>query len=151
MPPRGGVSSDSDSGGGSDRGWHPVFLPDGSDSTVGEMAEGSDEREACLPRRAAILALEVTNKKIDRGGEDGGCGRVKGLGCVCFDELPHRASLECRDESILGSKDRPGVASCLFALFGDSFVPLGLGVKSYMQHKGGRGVCLSVLHAFDQG
>ncbi|CAN0029919.1 unnamed protein product [Pylaiella littoralis] len=58
VPPRGGVSSDSDSGGGSDRGWHPVFLPDGSDSTVGEMAEGSDEREACLPRRAAILALE---------------------------------------------------------------------------------------------
>lgn len=71
---------DGDGGGGSDhhrQGWHSVFLPDGGcgGSTVGEMTEGSDEREACLPRGAAIQALEVGTVV---GEED----EQKGVSCM---------------------------------------------------------------------
>eukprot|EP00903_Cladosiphon_okamuranus_P012851 g12008.t2 len=44
--------------GASGGGWYSAFLPDGSDATVAEMDEGSGVREASLPRRAAIQALE---------------------------------------------------------------------------------------------
>lgn len=46
-------------GASSGSGWYSVFLPDGPGVTVAEMAEGSDQREASLPRGAAIRALEV--------------------------------------------------------------------------------------------
>lgn len=54
--------------GGSGSGWHQAFLPDGSSATVAEMAEGSGEREASLPRGAAIRALEVSSKESPLGG-----------------------------------------------------------------------------------
>ena len=54
-------------GNSSDVKWHSVFLPNGSDVTVSEMTDGA-EREECLPRGAAIRALEVRMGVIGKIG-----------------------------------------------------------------------------------
>lgn len=61
--------------GSSGSGWCRAFSPDGSGATVTEMTEGSAEREASLPRGAAIQALEVRSNRASWGtGRPGGTG-----------------------------------------------------------------------------
>lgn len=56
VAPRGSSGAGDGSSVGAE--WQSAFLPKGSDVTVAEMSEGVD-KEACLPRGAAIDALEV--------------------------------------------------------------------------------------------